>query len=92
MRITDKMLNNSIEYLNKLMNAPETAYTKDDAGLKANVGHHYLYGAYGGVNLHRMVNEAGGVTCPLGHVCVPKRELFNKLNAYIAGIELERSK
>jgi hypothetical protein len=62
-------------------------YTKTpDGKFKANIGCYHLSFAYGGVSLHRMNNEAGGVTTPLicGHVT--KIELYNLMQAFISGL------
>lgn len=85
-RITDKQLNALAEYINELTGSPLTPYTKDEAGFRANIGNHHISRAYGGVCLHRMVNEGGGVNCPIIHGHVPKRELFNAMHAYIKGL------
>jgi len=47
--------------------------------------------AYGGVELCQMVTVGGGVTCPLGSGHVSKRELANKLWAFIAGLESKQN-
>jgi len=46
--------------------------------------------AYGGVCLHRMYNEGGGVTSPLSTGHIPKRELLGLLHAFINGIESQK--
>lgn len=90
-RITDKMLDTLAGRLNKLTGSPETSYTRgEDGRLRANVGNYYISHAYGGVCLHRMSNENGGVTCPLDNGHGPKRELWEKMHAFIAGIETAR--
>jgi hypothetical protein len=102
-RITDKHLDALCARLNKLTRSPETKYTRHERikpevidgkpgqknifWLSANVGHYHISHAYGGVCLHRMSNESGGVTTPLTYGHVPKRELYNAMLAYIAGFE-----
>jgi hypothetical protein len=54
---------------------------------KANRGNYHLSHAYGGVCLHRMCTDGGGVSSPLSTGHVSKRELAGLLSAYIAGIE-----
>jgi hypothetical protein len=84
--ITVKMLESRVKYLNKITNSPETSYTRSGDKITANIGNHYLDGAYSGYTVDRMCNESGGVTEIFsGHM--PKRDLYNKLNAYISGIE-----
>lgn len=90
-RITDTHLRALCDRLNKLTGSPATAYERDASGkLVAQVGHFHISHAYGGVCLHRMANTGGGVTCPLSNGHGPKRELYEQLRAYIAGIELAK--
>lgn len=94
-RITDKQLNSLCDYLNMITNSPATygQHTTDADGardFKANIGHFHISHAYGGVCLHRVVNNGGGVNTPVVHGHVPKRELFNLMHAYIKGLEAVR--
>jgi hypothetical protein len=87
-RITDKHLEHLVDRINEVTGSPRAAYTKDANGnYKANIGNYHLSHAYGGVCLHRMHNEGGGVTTPLVYGHVPKRELYNALRAYLTGLE-----
>jgi hypothetical protein len=85
-RITEKQLEALVGWINELTNSPATSYTRTDDKLTANIGNYHLYYAYGGVNLHRMTNEGGGVNTPLGGGTRTKRELFNQLHAFINGL------
>lgn len=90
-RITDKMLDTLCDRLNKLTGSPTASYTRtEDGRMRANIGNFHVSRAYGGVCLHRMSNEGGGVYCPLSQGHGPKRELWSAMQAYIAGIETER--
>lgn len=82
-RITEAHLQAKIDRLNKITNSPAEPYTNG----KANIGNFHLSHAYGGVCLHRMHNDGGGVSSPLSTGHVTKRELAGLLSAYIAGIE-----
>lgn len=87
-RITDKHLNALAERLNKLTNSPTQPYAPDaDGRNRACIGNYHISYAYGGVCLHRMSNESGGVTCPLIHGHVTKRELYDAMYNYIGGFE-----
>lgn len=86
-RITEKQLNLIVDRINKLTNSPNTAYTKTGNEYKANVGNYHLSGAYGGVSLHQMVGEDGGVRDVFGCGHIPKRDLFNLMHAFIHGLE-----
>jgi superoxide dismutase len=87
-RITNKHLEGMIARLNRLTNSPAKPYERNEAGrLVAQIGNYHLSQAYGGVCLHRMHNEGGGVTTPLSGGHVPKRELYEQIYAFIRGIE-----
>jgi len=88
-RITYAHLEARIALLNAYTNNPDTPYTRDKSGVKANVGNYHWSGAYGKYTLHQMHNESGGVSEPLsyGH-CYNKRELFDAINVYMAGIKV----
>ena len=90
MRITLKMLENKIDYLNQITGSPSTAYTRQGNGnLKANVGHWHLDGAYGGWQVARMYNEGGAITTRDCGGFGTKREVYDKLCAFIDGHEFE---
>lgn len=90
-RITDKMLEARVAYLNKITKSPDTPYSRDENGRsKANVGNFHLSHAYGGVCVHRMHNEGGGVTAPIVNYHTTKRECMDGLNAFISGLEFAR--
>ena len=86
-RITEAMLEARIKYLNKITNSPADPYTFADGRNRANVGNFHLSHAYGGVCVHRIANESGGVNTPIIYGHVTKRECYNALNTYISGIE-----
>lgn len=86
-RITDKHLEALVLQLNKLTNSPITSYSVHNGRHVANIGNYHLSHAYGGVCLHRMHTEGGGVSTPLLSYHSPKRELYSALHAFIDGIE-----
>lgn len=87
-RITDKHLSALCERINKATGSPEAAWGKRaDGSNRANVGNYHVSHAYGGVCLHRMTNESGGVTTPLSYGHVPRRELYGLMRAYLQGLE-----
>jgi hypothetical protein len=85
-RITDKHLQAKIDWLNKITGSPVAPYIDG----KAQIGNYHLSHAYGGVCLHRMHNESGGVSSPLSCGHIPKRELAGLLDAFIAGINTQK--
>lgn len=92
-RITDKHLDELCTRLNKLTGNPEQPWSVKPGADKhtANIGNYHISHAYGGVCLHQIMNEGGGVTCPLSQGHGPKRALYDELRAFIAGIELQQS-
>ena len=90
-RITDTDLRILCERLNELTGSPATYMTAiDGSPRQINVGHFHISGAYGGVCLHRVSNASGGITCPLVSYHEPKRALWDRMHAFIDGIEFER--
>jgi hypothetical protein len=82
-RITEKHLQAIVDRLNRITGMPAAPYIDG----KAQIGNYHLSHAYGGVALHRMYNEGGGITSPLSTGHITKRELANLMHAYIAGLE-----
>ena len=87
-RITDKDLAGMVSRLNRLTNSPLEYFTVAADGQRViNIGHYHIDGAYGGVELVRTMNTGGGVNTPIGGGHMPKRELYERIYAYIRGIE-----
>lgn len=76
-RITEKQLQALVDRLNEKANIVHPSMR--------NVGTYMLSFAYGGVSLHRIMNESGGVddVFRCGHV--PKRDLYNRVQSYLLG-------
>ena len=85
MRISSKDLEAKVEYLNEITGNPGAYFNK--VTKKANLGHYCIDGAYGGVSLHQVVTDGGGVRDIFNCGHVSKRELFSRISAYILGIE-----
>ena len=85
-RITNKHLECTIARINRMTGNNESAYSKVSGKLRGNIGNYHLDQAYGGVSLVQMVSESGGVTVVIGRGT--KRELHDKMQAFIAGIEV----
>ena len=86
-----KTLEAVCEFINKAMGSPLTPYTRTESGLTANIGNFHLSLAYGGVCVHRMDNDGGGITEPIwsGHISKAKAE--NKMRAYLRGLEMAKA-
>lgn len=86
--ITRSNLEAVVKRLNIMTGNSIDPYTKDEAGqFTANIGNYHLSGAYGGVSLHRMATDGGGVSDVFGCGHVTKRDLYDRLHAYLNGIE-----
>ena len=87
-RITDRDLEAVCRRINIITDSPLSPYVKDaETGRHvAQIGNYHISHAYGGVCLHRISNESGGITTPLNVGHVPKRELYHMMHAYIAGL------
>jgi acetoin utilization deacetylase AcuC-like enzyme len=87
-RITDKDLQAACDRINRMMGTPAALYATNDDGVHmAQIGCFHLSHAYGGVCLHQMMNLSGGCRSVLGGGYVTKREMYEKLHAYIAGLQ-----
>ena len=78
-RITERMLKARVDQLNKIKGFDNPKYST--------IGSYTLDFAYGGVALHEFVNESGGIHDVFRNGHMPKRELFNLIKAFIAGLE-----
>lgn len=87
MRINEKDLKAVIERLNIITNKPVSEYTKWDGKYQANIGNYHLDCAYGGYALQQFTNVNGGVRDIFGGHFT-KRELYDRIHAYLSGIEL----
>ena len=88
-RITNATLDGTVRIINRLTGSPEAPYTKGaDGRFTANIGCYHIGGAYGGVSLHRMLTDGGGVSDVFRCGHVPKRDLFERMRAFIDGIEV----
>lgn len=87
-RITNAHLQAIVDRINQITGSPAQPYTLGQDGKHyANPGNYHLSFAYGGVSLHRMVNDDGGISEPLRTGHVSKRELSILLYSYIYGLE-----
>ena len=85
-RITEKMLQQMVKVLNNQAGTPQEPYTKgSDGKYTPNANCYHLDHAYGGVGLCQMCETGTGVRSIIGgHM--PKRELYDRLRAFIDGI------
>ena len=86
-RITEKHLQAIVDRINRITGSPAAPYIDG----KAQVGNYHLSHAYGGVCLHRMHNDGGGVTSPLSTGHTTNRQLQGLLYAFINGIETAKA-
>lgn len=87
-RINDRDLQKLCDELNKATGSPLAPWRTEEGRNRANIGNYHISHAYGGVCLHRMSNESGGVSTPLYAYHDTKRKLYDAMRAMLAGIEL----
>jgi len=81
-RITLSDLENRLFDLNESRGTPLRPYSPSgDKGFRSNVGNYHLSQAYGGCNVHQIVNDVGGVKEPAGSGHVTKRECLKRINS-----------
>ena len=86
--ITIKFLQAVCDRINKATNSPMEPYTRTNDRHVANIGCFHLSQAYGGVSLHRMASDGGGVSDVFGCGHIPKRELSERMFALLRGLEI----
>lgn len=88
-RITEKDLQRLCDRINEATGSPMKPWDRAEGEdrMRAQIGNYHLSHAYGGVCLHRMHNEGGGVSTPLSGGHEPKRDLYNRMTAFLAGLE-----
>lgn len=86
-RITERDLENVCRRINQTTGNHTEAYTRDASGkYTANIGSYTLSAAYGGWKLEQIVSGGGVRTVSSGGY-IPKRELYNQMQAFLSGIE-----
>lgn len=85
--ISKRDLERLVERINEVTGSPMTPYKAREDGHphEAQIGNYHLSYAYGGVALHRMSNESGGVRDIFGSH-MPKRELYWRMQSYLLGL------
>lgn len=86
-RITLKNLEAVVARINHMTNSPEKPYVQVDGKCVAQIGNYHLDEAYGGYALQRMDNANGGVRDVLRTGHISKRELHERMHAWIRGFE-----
>jgi len=86
-QITQTMLRGKIDLLNELTGNPVNSYVLVDNKRSAQIGNYYLSMQCGGYALFRIANEAGGINNIFSRGHSTKRELYDRICAYILGIE-----
>ena len=85
-RTTRKQLEFLCARINAAQQSPAKPYERIDGSLVGQIGNYHLSGAYGGVSLHKTMTESGGVCDVFSCGHVTKRDLYNRMSAYLAGV------
>lgn len=83
------MIENRINYLNKITNSPTTPWKRVDGVSVANIGNFHLSKECGGFCVHHIQSENGAVDTPISRLHIAKKELFSKLCSFINGYEFK---
>ena len=86
-RTTQKQLEFMCERINSAKKTPAKPYERIDGSLVGQIGNFHLSGAYGGVCLHQTMNESGGIRDVFSCGHVTKRDLYNRMSAYLVACE-----
>ena len=81
-------LDHLVNMINRATDSPMEPHTKgEDGKFTANIGNYHLSWAYGGVCLECMENEDGGVSSAINSGFTTKRDLYNRMRAFLDGIQ-----
>ena len=90
-RITQKDNEAVCERINRITGSPLKTWERKGEKNVSAIGNYHLDGAYGGWALHRIVSDGGGVddVFRCGHVS--KRELYDRMQAFISGLNTNKT-
>ena len=89
-RITKKELQARLDTINSVLGNPLTPYALSDDGTRTvNEGVFILTMAYGGYGVGRMSDE-GGVWSVIWNGHISARDAYERISAFIAGIQFSR--
>lgn len=87
-RITQKNLECLVKRINQATNSPAETFTKEgNPPFLWNIGNYHLDYAYSGVKLVQTANEHGGIRTISTGGYRTKRELYQWMQAFLAGLE-----
>ena len=86
-RITQRHLDSLCERINSAHKTPAAPYARIDDKLIGQVGNFHISGAYGGVCLHQIANESGAARDVFSCGYITKRDLYNRMRAYLVACE-----
>ena len=87
MRISQKDLENVVSRINRVMGTPAQPYVNGEPQAHC----YHLSHEYRGYALHQMCSTGSGVRDVFGgHL--PKRDLYDRMQAFLAGVDAARTK
>jgi len=84
-RITEKQLQSLVNCINTVTGSPMKPWNNETTPMTANIGNYHLSFAYGGVALHQICTNGGGVIDVFSSGHMPKRELYQRMSAWFDG-------
>lgn len=92
-RITEKDLQSACDRISRVCGTPLTPYSKSaDGTFSPNGSAYFIDFAYGGASLHQMMPTGTGERDVFGCGHVPKRDLYMRMHAYLAGLDTRERK
>ena len=86
-RTTRKQLEFLCDRINAAQQTSPITYKRIDGNLVGQIGNYHISGAYGGVCLHQIANESGGARDVFSCGHITKRDLYNRMSAYLVACE-----
>jgi hypothetical protein len=87
-RVTEAQLEAIVKRINVATGSPLEPYVNR----VAQIGCYHLSGAYGGVSLHRMTCTSGGIKDVFNCGHITKRELADRMYAFLDGFDAAQTK
>lgn len=80
-----------MDRINRTLGTPMQPYVGEHGKWTAQIGNYHLSGAYGGKSLHQMLTDGGEVRDVFSCGHVSKRDLYERMHAFLRGIETKQA-
>ncbi len=90
-RVTRADVDRLCERINQATNSPTEYGTTQRGKLTHNIGHFHCASGYGGLMFERTTSPLGGTVNIFGSGYIPTKDMYNRLQAFIKGLETGKS-